>query len=776
MRFDARERALVAGLALVLAMGALLTPVGATAGVLPPTKDVPLLVTYVARVCDEYTDVMANKARNNLMESLRDLGADTTYPANGIITVADENAGSPKCSPLPDWRLTMGRSHQGKSATTLNLSTVTQPFTTSIVTKPSVPELDAQGEDTGRTIEGAVTVALDPTQAQIVRSGQTLWVQGGTPSQPLNGQEETHGYAALRCAQDAVNGDNVEFVSFPKNQTHVFCYYYAVSPPPESGTIIVRKQLAPGSVGQGTFRFDGNLSYADTNRDGVNDFTLSPTATSPASQTFIRGAVGSGEPAWEVTEASLPEGWQLASPPVCTSTQGTPVTIADATAQIRLLAGDTVTCTFTNERARTGPGTLSKLTLGAGGTFPFTIDVPDPGTDRHTTVTTARDGDQVLVAESLGSSPGTYTVTETLPAPTGAGSWETQDAQCDGENVPITADGLQRTGQIELHAGETFACVITNRYTPGGSITIRKATTPTPGTAAFIVTERDGTQIASGEGPTYHATATTSAAGEFVEAEWEGPAAEALSVEPSAHYGIIELLPAASAEGSWSLATVDCGPNEAAVNVAEASVDVTLTPENPDAVCEFTNEFQPAGHLRVVKNGSGNVTLRDGEARLEVQCTPDTSYSFVLPPGTGTVDAGTATVLDPQECRVTETETGAAADTTVTTTASLTVDGGTPVPLEPFDSPFPVVPGVDTVVTIENAYTAAPIPPSPTPSPIPSASTTATIAPGGDSSVEDLARTGVPGALLAALAAVGAATVVLGALLSHDRRRRAGRR
>lgn len=763
MRSSARRGVFAAGLGLMLGAAVLLAPGGASAVVLPPASDVPLLVTYVARVCDEYTEVMANKARNNLMESLRDLGADSTYPGNGIISVAEEEAGSLNCAPLPDWRLTMGRSYQGKSAATLNLSTVSQPFSTDIVTKPSTPELDATGADTGRTLEGAVTVALDAAQAEVVRSGRTLWVQGGTPSKPLNGQETTYGYAALRCSQDAVNGDNVEFVSFPKSQTHVFCYYYAVSPPPASGTIVVRKQLAPGSLGQGSFRFDGNLSFADSNRDGVNDFTLSPTATSTASQTFIRGAVGEGDPAWEVTEASSSDGWRSSGPPVCTSARGTPVAITGTTARIGLLAGDTVTCTFTNERVLTGPETLSKLTRGGGGTFPFTIDVPAPGTDRATTVTTAGDGDQVLVADSVGSIPGTYTVTETLPAPTGAGSWEAQDAQCNGENVPLTANGLQRTGSVEIGEGESFNCLVTNRFTPGGSITIRKATTPTTGTAGFVVSERDGAQIARGDSAVYRATATTVAEGEFQEAVWEGAAADELTVDPAARYGIVEILPAPSAAGSWRLASVDCGPNDAVVNTEEASVDVTLTAENPDAVCDFTNVFQPAGHLRVVKNGSDDLTLRDGAAQLEVQCTPDTAYSFALPVGAGSFDTGAATVLDAQRCRVVESATGAAAGASVQTSATLSVDSDTPVALEPFDSWFAVEPGTDTTVTIDNVYTAASTPPSPIP----------TVDPDPGQSTGGLAATGVAGELLGVLAVGAIATAALGLTLFF---RRAGRR
>jgi hypothetical protein len=37
------------------------------------------LVTIAARECDSYQDIRANLARNNLMESLQDLGADTLY-------------------------------------------------------------------------------------------------------------------------------------------------------------------------------------------------------------------------------------------------------------------------------------------------------------------------------------------------------------------------------------------------------------------------------------------------------------------------------------------------------------------------------------------------------------------------------------------------------------------------------------------------------------------------------------------------------------------------
>ncbi|MFC6239237.1 hypothetical protein [Longivirga aurantiaca] len=56
-------------------------------------------------------------------------------------------------------------------------------------------------------------------------------------------------FGALRCAIDNLNGDNVERIGFPQGSRHVFCYYNAVTPPPDAGTIVVRKQLAAGSAG-----------------------------------------------------------------------------------------------------------------------------------------------------------------------------------------------------------------------------------------------------------------------------------------------------------------------------------------------------------------------------------------------------------------------------------------------------------------------------------------------------------------------------------------------
>jgi len=41
----------------------------------------PFTITLVARPCHAYTDVMAKLARNDVQESLRDLGKNSVYPS-----------------------------------------------------------------------------------------------------------------------------------------------------------------------------------------------------------------------------------------------------------------------------------------------------------------------------------------------------------------------------------------------------------------------------------------------------------------------------------------------------------------------------------------------------------------------------------------------------------------------------------------------------------------------------------------------------------------------
>ena len=74
----------------------------------------------------------------------------------------------------------------------------------------------------------------------------------------------TYGFGALRCATDNLNGDNVEWISYPPDTTHVFCFAYYVKPAPTSGTITVRKEVSlPPDTPAQKLRFTGNISYAN---------------------------------------------------------------------------------------------------------------------------------------------------------------------------------------------------------------------------------------------------------------------------------------------------------------------------------------------------------------------------------------------------------------------------------------------------------------------------------------------------------------------------------
>src|SRR5690606_2619806 len=88
----------------VVAMTLLVSGVAASAADAQGRPPVTRLVTYAARVCDSYTDITANRARNDIQESLEDLGPDTLYGAGEAVSAEKEAAGQPACRPLPDWR------------------------------------------------------------------------------------------------------------------------------------------------------------------------------------------------------------------------------------------------------------------------------------------------------------------------------------------------------------------------------------------------------------------------------------------------------------------------------------------------------------------------------------------------------------------------------------------------------------------------------------------------------------------------------------------------
>jgi len=145
-----------------------------------------LLVTVAARSCPSYTDITGNLARNDIQESLRDLGPDTPYVSGEPINPVKEADNQPNCTPISNWRFTLGTGIGGAvKGTWGSLSFVSHPFSTSVVTQPSTPMLDDQGQPvSGQSIAGAVTFELNQDE-QEAASHHGLWIQGGTVDDPV---------------------------------------------------------------------------------------------------------------------------------------------------------------------------------------------------------------------------------------------------------------------------------------------------------------------------------------------------------------------------------------------------------------------------------------------------------------------------------------------------------------------------------------------------------------------------------------------------------------
>ncbi len=530
-------------------------------------------VTIAARECPEYTDITANRARNDIQESLEDLGEDTSYSAGEPIDPAKEAADQPNCTPLPNWRFTLGQGYLSRAVTGPwgSLSIVTNPYDTDIVTLPETELLDSTGSDTKETIEGAVTIELTKDQLERAASGNSLWLQGGTTTDPILDKvyPGKYGFGALRCAIDNLNGDNVEWISFPAGSEHVFCYAYYVTPPPTSGRIVISKRVEGGA--SQTFNFDGNLSF---NEGGKFSLTLNNEESASTSE-FFRAA---GQ-TWTAHEL-VPAGWSLTDISCVTRLGSTwDGDLASAEARITLQPRDLVTCTFTN--ALTPPDGqlfIEKITRGGTGLFGFEI-FPN-GADQPTAKARARteEPNVPMAAEPspLTLGPGKYRIDELLPR-SRAGEWRLKRVFCNAKPVGVRRPRA-RTNSVDvtLEPGEGAACTFVNRFVPNGAIVIDKATVGGTGTAGFTITPlRD-------PGISYSKSATTREPGEPRRAR--GDRTNRL---PLGRYVIQEHNAAPDDDRKWTLTEVLC--DNVVRPFEEGRVVVRLTRRNPRLKCLFVN-------------------------------------------------------------------------------------------------------------------------------------------------------------------------------------------
>jgi hypothetical protein len=570
---------------LVVVLAAVLT------GAQPASASHIRYVTFAARDCPTYAAINANEARNNIQESLKPLGADTPYGPNDAMDPVVEEKNQPLCKPLAGWRFTLGTGYQSRAVPGPwgNLSKVTGAYADAppaspnpVTTLASTPLLNPSGLNTGATIAGAVTLQLTEDQVTQASKANNLWVMGGTPTDPV-ATPANYAFGALRCGVDNLNGDNVEWVTFPSNSYHVFCFAYYVTTPPAAGTIVVRKRIAvppdAPNVPPQAFRFTGNVSFtpdpSSPNDPQKNFFDVSGAvadADVDAGQATFSRAAGS---TWTFRETPPASSSATFSDVQCTSSNST-VTKSSTNPRevsVDLGAGDVVTCTYTNDVVFSAGLYLRKVTTGGLGTFDLTAN-PDTGTTATRTITTTKEGIPAAASAITAEAGDRYTITESPPK-RDDGHWELASATCGGHTVG------DRPVHTTIPASGVQFCTFTNRFVPTGSITLHKVTLGATATAAFLISPEFGTPA------TFAQSATTTKEGVAVPATGDDTTALPLGT-----YSVREMTPSPGpVPGSWRMSAVVC--NGTPVAAAWGGASVTLTTERPKLDCTITNEFVP---------------------------------------------------------------------------------------------------------------------------------------------------------------------------------------
>ncbi|MDX1614519.1 MAG: hypothetical protein R3300_09430 [Candidatus Promineifilaceae bacterium] len=230
----------------------------------------------------------------------------------------------------------------------------------------------------------------------------------------------------------------------------------------QRGSLVIASQTVPDAVG-GSFQFTG-----------------SPTGTIPANGTLVVANLEPGT--YTSTERDPAPEFDVTAVECDDQASATPSSgdAGSRTAVFNLDPGEMVTCTFTNTRRGTLVVASETVPDGAAGDFLFT-GVPSGTVSANGT----------LVAANL--TPGTYTTTESDPAP----EFELTAVECDDEASasPSSGDASTRTAVFNLDPGETVRCLFTNAQ-PGATvtptITAGGATAGGPGTGQDGGSDGDG--------------------------------------------------------------------------------------------------------------------------------------------------------------------------------------------------------------------------------------------------------------------------------------------
>jgi uncharacterized cupredoxin-like copper-binding protein len=429
------------------------------------------------------------------------------------------------------------------------------------------------------------------------------------------------------------------------------------------GHVIIQKNAIPDSNTQ-AFTFNNNFGNG-------NPATFNLTDTTAAGLPNYDAEVIPGK--FAVTEDAV-AGWELAS---TTCDQGETVNDID------VAPGETVTCTFTNQKL--AKITLVKNTIGGNGEFSF--GKTGAGFAGTTTLTTVA-GTASQTFENL-DPDNTYSITEVVPA-----GWDLTSASCSNGD-PVSA--------ITPNAGEEITCTFTN--VKRGHIIVDKITDPKGDPQSFNFTTNAGSNFALTDEAEPH---------------------DSGAIIPGT-YSVAETVPP-----GWDLtsATCDDGSAPGAISL-QAGETVTCTFNNQkDANIIVVKQTLPDGDTQsfdfTASYDNDGFALTDGQQNDSGDLNPGT-YSVEETPESGW-DLTSATCSDGSDIDEIELSAGETVTCTFTNTKRGTIElekqtypNGSPIEFaftgdiegslaDGDDTSVEVIPGTyDTTETVLDGWTLADI-------------------------------------------------------------------
>ncbi|MBM3779526.1 MAG: hypothetical protein FJW23_15025, partial [Acidimicrobiia bacterium] len=299
--------------------------------------------------------------------------------------------------------------------------------------------------------------------------------------------------------------------------------------PPEFGRIIVQKITDPASDTSTVFSFT-------TTGSGYTPFTLTGGASHDSGD-LLPGV-------YSVAEQTPPAGWTLVD--ASCDNGHTP-------GHIDLMANETVTCTFTNQKQATV--IVKKVMVGGTGSFTFTGTPSGTVSADHGTI-------------SAEVPPGTHNSTEAAQP-----GWDLTSIVCDDSDS--TGNLATRTATFMAEAGETVTCTFTN--TRQATVIVKKVMVG--GTASFDFSGTPAGTIAVNNGT----ISQTVAPGTYASTE--------------------------AVLAGWSLTSIVCDDTNSTGSVGSRTA--TFNVEAGETVtCTFTNTKQSTVIVKkVMVGGTGSFTF-----------------------------------------------------------------------------------------------------------------------------------------------------------------------